>query len=120
MGWHINEVENTVVVPQECKKRIFRLGEPEGFFWDEENVLDDEGHLMFDADCMEHMDYVWFPAILEVLLEAQVNGRIVFNSTEGDNAGEWWSYTFVDGVCEKRRGLIKDLISQELSRTSDA
>lgn len=109
MGWHINLLKNTVVVPQEFKKRLYRVGEPEGVYWDESLVLDDNGYLMFDPDCMEHMDYVWMPTILDVLKDAEVNGVIMFASHEGDNAGEWWSYTFKNGECEKAKGLLENL-----------
>ena len=110
MGWSINEVENTVVVPEEFADKLFTAGEGEHFWGGSEDILDDEGHMMFDPDSMEHMDYLWDDDIRAVLKEARVNGRVVFSSSEGDNRGTWWSYTFKDGVVTENGGNIKDAI----------
>ncbi len=108
MGWNINLVENTVKVPEEFREKLFAAGQNEHFFGAADDIMDD-GELVFDQDSMEHMDYLWDRDILAVLAEAKVNGRVVFSSGEGDNAGEIWSHTFTNGVVETKRGFLKDL-----------
>jgi hypothetical protein len=110
MGWHIGLIENTVVVPSEFAQQLFEACEYEEHWYSVEEVLDGNGHLTFNPDNMEHMDYLWDKDVQKVLVESKVNGRIVFASVEGDNRGTWWSHTFVDGICENKGGKIADLI----------
>jgi len=112
MGWQIQVLENTVVVPEEYAERLFEAGDGEHFFGEASDVLDEEGHLHFESDAMEHMDYLWDDDILAVLEDAQVNGRVVFSSNEGDNAGTWWAYDFNNGVVTQSRGETANSIAQ--------
>lgn len=111
MGWNINMLENTVVVPQEYAERLYEAGRNSHFFGDVGDVLNQDGTLTFDPDAMEHMDYLLDQDILTVLKDARVNGRVVFCDTEGDNRGTYCTYTFTDGAVAKNEGKLVDLIA---------
>lgn len=92
MAWSIECTVNTVVVPKTLIKELIAAQEYEEELWyRDDQVLDDEGHLTFNPDHMEHMDYMWNEKIQAVLKAAYVKGDICFQSLEGDNEGESWA-----------------------------
>jgi len=109
MGWSINVVSNTLEITPECAAELYDVGDDEYFFGDPDAVTNRKGLLSFDPDSMEHMDYLWDERIQAVLCKHQVNGKVVFSSTEGDNRDTWWSYDFVDGVCTQATGKLSGL-----------
>lgn len=131
MGWFINLVKNEVIINKKIAADIVRL-KPEfvsfhayienEYPWDFkpikgterdliEQVIDDENHLVFDSDHMEHMDYMWNEDIQAVLKKHKVKGDICFSSDDGDNAGESWGYRF-DG----KGGMVHLTGSREFKR----
>src|SRR6478609_10917370 len=96
MSWSIGCIKNTVEVSNEVATDIFYKLVDELELYSVEDILDD-GKLYFNNDHMEHMDYVWH--VDDALAKAGCVGEIAFASVEGDNAGDWWKYTFADGKC---------------------
>jgi hypothetical protein len=106
MGWHINQIENTVKVPVAAALEILNnedceiAGVLRDYDFDRsaedfvDSLIDSNGHFIFDSDHMEHMDFVWQNEVLEVLKKFKVKGDIIFNSTDGDNRGKAWCYRF--------------------------
>jgi len=94
MGWHIQEIENTVEVSDEIAQELFDAQAYTDEYWyDLEDVVYD-GLLTFSTDHMEHMDYLWNEEFQKILKKHKVKGRICFASYEGDNNGEFWGYEF--------------------------
>lgn len=108
MGWRIGVIENTVEVSPEVAEEVFKADGGRTFYEVDEVTYDDR--LYFDDDHGEHMDYLHDERIQKALLKGRVNGRVAFASVEGDDSGEWWTYTFRDGNCVKNSGKIIDLI----------
>ena len=55
-------------------------------------------HLIgFDEEACEHMDYLHDSDVQDFLKATKAQGTVMFGSTERDNKGQWWSYTF-DGL----------------------
>lgn len=95
MGWQIELTVNTVVVPHAAISELIAAQDYEEELWYHEDVLDDEGHLQFNPDHMEHMDYLGNnDKVIAVLKAARVKGDIFFQSLEGDDAGSAWGYRF--------------------------
>lgn len=93
MGWRINCVKNEPEISEECAEELIPLLSGEYGFEEADEILED-GKLYFDCDHMEHMDYVWFDGVADVLNKHKVKGDICFTSNEGDNAGQSWGYRF--------------------------
>lgn len=108
MSRSIAVVENTVLVPNECRDELYEAYGNE--IWSsEEDVTDESGKLIFSVDNYEHMDYLngGYPMIIEILKRYEVEGDICFGSLEGDNAGEFWGYRFDGkGGMKKLRGRL--------------
>lgn len=106
MGWYINEVRNTVVITKEIAKELFEHANNGRWEFDDPvtdvDILDcgvafdDEGQLKlhFNADHMEHMDYVVSVKVQAILKKHKVKGDICFSSSQGDNKGAYWGYRF--------------------------
>lgn len=96
--WSIACLVNTVDnIPNECLHDLFDEGQAyEGELWDDVDcVVDEKGHLLFNPDHMEHMDYIGsHPNVVKILKRYNVAGDICFSSLEGDNAGKSWGYRF--------------------------
>lgn len=113
MGWHINEVENTVVITKQLAQELFDstdrwdFGDPVSesdimdygvAFTDDAGVL----RLHFNDDDMEHMDFIEDKKVQNILKKHKVKGDICFSSNDGDNSGQSWGYRF-DG----KGGMVK-------------
>lgn len=122
MGWHINLVENTLVVPKKAALEILSSEENEiaGVLRDYDfdkpaedflrELVDGDGHLVFNSDHMEHMDFVWEESVIEALKKHKAKGDVVFCSHDGDNRGQMWSYHFDGkGGYEHRSGKMPKL-----------
>jgi hypothetical protein len=60
-----------------------------------EEVLDEDKHLTFNRDNMEHMDYLSSETpVIPILCRHKVKGDICFGSLEGDNEQTFWGYRF--------------------------
>lgn len=97
MGWTINEFENnTLKLTKKQAKELYAAQAYEGEVWDyPDSILDDGGYLFFNSDHMEHMDYLSNnDGIVAKLREFKIQGRVLFCSHEGDNAGEYWGHEF--------------------------
>lgn len=94
MGWNIGVKENTLRMDQEVADRLIESAENFGHYL----TYDDKYGISFDADTMEHMDFLSSDWALDILYHPSVNGDVVFMSSEGDNAGEVWGYRFMNGV----------------------
>lgn len=107
MGWHINEVCNTVVINAKIAKELFeKANDGRWDFGDpvtDDDILDygvafkdKDGtlKLYFNSDDMEHMDYLHDAGIQKVLKKHKVKGDVCFSSSSGDNAGTSWGYRF--------------------------
>ncbi len=97
--WSIELLENDVKVPAKVAKKLYESscypGVDYGDTWDDLDSVLEDGHLFFNGDHFEHMDYLSNdPNLVEILKRAKVKGRILFRSTEGDNAGEYWGHEF--------------------------
>jgi len=106
MGWQINLVKNTLTIPEAAVADLKKLKAYElPWIQDEDwEILDEDGHLQFESDHMEHMDYMWDEGLWKVLKKYKVNGEVVFNSFEGDNRGSAWGYRFKDGTLTHLEG----------------
>lgn len=108
MGWRINCIKNTVEISDDLAEKIFEVIKDEGFYYEEPSDVVYKGKLHFDSDHMEWMDFVWH--VDDLMAENGAEGEIAFSDTEGDQRGQWWKYTFADGVCTKTNGLLADLV----------
>lgn len=107
MGWYIQEGKNEVEISRKCAEELFEAQAYEGELWDSADDVAPDGRLAFNADHMEHMDYLATnEAMVAVLCKHKVRGDICFESHEGDNAGEYWGYRF-DG-----QGGMKPLVGR--------
>ena len=98
MSWYINNVVNTPVLETECERdlletKIIKYVHERDVY----NLTDDDGHLIFEMDDMEHMDFIEDSEVQDVLKKHCIKGDICFTSSDGDNAGEMWGYRF-DGA----------------------
>jgi len=97
MGWSINTVVNELKIPKGYQPRLEEVAD--------ENYhcifFDDDGTIGFDSDAMEHMDFLHENWAQEIILESKANGMVIFGSLEGDNAGDFWGYNFVNGKVEE-------------------
>lgn len=106
--WSIAELENTIMITEECAKDLFENGQEyeEEIWWDVENVAYD-GKLYFDPDHQEHMDYLWREKVQEILKEHKVEGEVCFADVEGDSSGSFWGYRFDgQGNLENLKGKV--------------
>lgn len=101
MGWNISVRENTLVIPEAFRERF--VAEAEDHY--QNAYITDDGHVEFDIDAMEHMDFLWDSWVTKIQQEMNAEGDVVFQSAEGDNAGEIWGYRF------KKNGEIVELES---------
>lgn len=107
MSWSIQVLENnTLRISKEVAKELFEAQAYEEEIWYElEDVIDSKGFLQFNSDHDEHMDYLSNNKhMIKILQESMVNGRILFCSHEGDNAGSYWGHHFEDGSYSKLKG----------------
>lgn len=126
MGWHINLVENTLVVPREAALEIlssegtniagvlrdYDFTAPAKRFLSE--LLDEDDHFVFNPDHMEHMDFVWEEDVIDALKRHKAKGDVVFCSHDGDNKGQMWSYHFDGkGGYEHRSGKMPKLTKRK-------
>lgn len=120
MGWQIELLENSVKVSKKTAAALFKASLYEGAdnsaSWgglDADSVLDNKSRLIFDYDHQEHMDYLsTYPEYVKILKKAKVKGRILFRSTEGDNAGCYWGHEF-DGKSGYRSLVGTEVITWE-------
>lgn len=103
MGWSIHEVKNTVDLPKAAEAPIRK--------WALKTIdIDDvvaDGKLYFNPDYMEHMDFLWQEGFDVLAKKFKLNGEVCFGSLDGDNAGEFWGYRFVDGLMTKLIGELR-------------
>lgn len=93
--WRIGLLESSIKVDKKLQTKLFKLNEYEGDLWyDKDYIVNCTGHLAFDEDHMEHMDYLWREDVQECLREGKAKGRALFGSLDGDNAGSFWGYEF--------------------------
>lgn len=111
MGWHINEVENTVIINEQIIDEFVKSGVVYYRDYDDQidlddidydEFIDDDGCIIFNDDDMEHMDFISKPIVQQILCNHKVEGDICFSSNDGDNAGCMWGYRF-DG----KGGMVK-------------
>ncbi len=112
MGWQIKEVKNTVKINKKIACELYECGASVCYAWDEngmsvDDIVHSDGHLVFNPDHMEHMDYVHEDQIMKVLKKNKVKGDICFSSDDGDNAGKSLGYRF-DG-----KGGMKKLAGKQ-------
>lgn len=68
-----------------------------------------------DNDAAEWIDFLQYDGVIELLsADPKTNGIITFGSLEGDNAGTFWGYEFVNGECTKLEGKL--VFSPELTK----
>ena len=99
MAWNISCVVNNMVIGPRKAMDLFDLLK-EDMGWDHlECMYDDKTCLLkFNADDMEHMDYLSNRKVQEFLCPGAV-GDVCFASLEGDNAGSFWGYRFTGWKC---------------------
>lgn len=96
MSWSINNTVNTVLVSRTCAKELFKAQNEE--VWYSLDEVTHNGRLSFNPDHAEWMDWLANQdALVEILKKYRVKGDICFGSSEGDNAGKFWGYSF-DGL----------------------
>lgn len=108
MGWSIELMDNDLQIDASVAQKLFEAQDYRGHIWEHlEDVLHN-GHLTFDHNSGEWADFLsntsW---AIKVLKKAKVQGRILWRSTEGDNAGEYWGHEF-DG-----KGGYTELVGEE-------
>jgi hypothetical protein len=111
MSWSIANLENTVEISKELSTELFKVGENYDIWYSEDEVTW-KGKLQFNPDHSEHMDYLQYEDIKQLLIQHKVEGRITFGSLEGDNAGDFWGYEFYvngdgDGAMSLLTGRIE-------------
>lgn len=92
MSWSIGLISNTPKITTACAKDLIKATGDE-YFYDLDDVTY-KGHLQFNEDHQEHMDYVQDERVIAVLRKHKVEGDITFGSLEGDNDGSFWGYRF--------------------------
>lgn len=113
MGWYINCVENTLKITEDCALELFENGVHE-YYWDDGDLDDNlrqvydpkTGLVEFNPDHMEHQDFLWDEEVQAILLKHKANGRVLWTSADGDNAGQSWGYEFKDGVLKELSGTV--------------
>ena len=109
MSWQIACVANTVVITPECAQSLLECGNGVGEWDSVDDFYDaEDGSLDFNPDWNEWMDYLGDPAVLRVLAEYKVNGRVRFVDVEAHSDGMVWEYEFVDGDITRREWTIAD------------
>lgn len=112
MGWQINLVENTLVVPEAAIPDLREIAAGIDCDWgydEDADITDEDGHFIFSDDAMEHMDYMWNEELQVVLTKHKANGEVIFNSFQGDNRGQAWGYRFVNGKLTELSGNAKTM-----------
>lgn len=97
MSWSIGIIENSVTVPEAAQADLIALESEHDFSYDDRGAVD--GELLFNPDDMEWMDYLGDDQIVQVLVSHGAQGRVLFGSLEGDDAGSYWGYEFQEGKC---------------------
>jgi NAD-dependent DNA ligase len=109
MGWNIGTLDNTVKISAKCAKDLFETQKKRdvGIWYALSDVVY-EGHVTFNSDHAEWMDWLGHEEVLvQVLLRHKVKGDICFGSMEGDNAGSFWGYRFDgEGGMTKLEGMV--------------
>jgi hypothetical protein len=111
MSWTIHNIDNTVKIVKACAKDLFKVGNAEGAgpctIWYSLDEVSYKGKLSFDPDHREHMDYIWYFEILEVLKKHKVNGDITFADLEGGYGSQrFWGYRFLNGEMTRLTGKV--------------
>lgn len=95
--WTIACLVNTVLISNECRDDLFSEAQDyEEELWNDfDDIIDENSHLNFNSDHMEHMDYLGsHDQVINILKRYNAEGDICFGSLEGDNAGSFWGYRF--------------------------
>lgn len=93
MSWSIANISNTVEIDSIVAEELFKYDKYNEYWYHVDDVAY-RGHLSFNTDHQEHMDYVSNPKIQDILKKHKVKGCITFGSLEGDNRGQFWGYEF--------------------------
>lgn len=101
MSWRIYLIESTVKVSKALAKRLFKITnsiyEGESYndtFYSPDDVIEQDGHLAFNPDHYEHMDYLFNEYGEELraeLCRSKVKGRVLFADPEHRN---YWGHEF--------------------------
>lgn len=103
MSWYVADIENTVKIPKtKVKEANASLLNVSDYFENIGQAFDKSGRLVLDPDAGEWID-PFDDDLMPVLLQFEPQGKLLFGSLEGDNAGDFWGYEF-DG-----KGGVKEL-----------
>lgn len=119
MSWSISVLENTLSLNDAQRAGLAPILERRGHAGDVEDAMrmfaERAPLIGFDEDACEHMDYLHDSDVQDFLKVTKAQGTVMFGSTEGDNKGRWWSYTF-DGLggLQEDDGRLKDLVRRSV------
>ncbi len=106
MSWSIGILGNDVRFDKETADALTAIEEDIDLYDIVEHWDDGSYGLCFDPDHHEHMDFLWRDEILAILLKGKANGRVLFGSIEGDNAGSFWGHEFDNGAYRRLTGSL--------------
>jgi hypothetical protein len=107
MGWHINLVKNDLPLSIDAIHEITEASKRGGPL-DDAGISFDGNQFHFSRSHLEWMDYMWRDELDTILRRHKVNGEVLFSSSEGDNAGQFWGYRYTDGVLTNLVGNGRD------------
>lgn len=106
MSWSIGLILDTIVLPDACEEELNALMDERGM---DHVAYDNE--LEFNADHMEHMDFLdGDQEVIDILLKHEVEGVVRFASVEGDNSGDMWEHRFKDGEYSQVAIALADVV----------
>ena len=109
MSWSIGLFHNGLRIPNEETQQLLQdLAEENDHYID----ISSTGHILFDYDAAEHMDFMnqsWFE---EFAKTHGLSGTVIWGSVEGDDAGTIWGYELING--EHRRLNMLDSLERLL------
>ena len=96
--WNIHVLENTLRFTAACAEELnaskFATYIVERKIAIPADIASHQFKLEFDPDDMEHMDYLEYTELQDILTKHNAAGKVCFGSFEGDNQGEFWGYLF--------------------------
>jgi meiotically up-regulated gene 157 (Mug157) protein len=92
--WRVSCIENKIKVNKECALKIKEFREKNEYCELEMDDVVENGHLVFNEDHFEHIDYLNENGLIKLLKHFKAKGRTTFGCLDGDQFGEFWGYEF--------------------------
>lgn len=95
MSWHVELLNNTVKISEECAAELFKAQRSyTEIWWSPDEVRDSKGIVTFNSDHYEHIDWIENSDLDAILKKHRVSGDITFGDLEGSATARFWGYRF--------------------------